>query len=548
MSDYTAHVDSFARDRMPPVALRPWINREPPQFAYPKILNCAVELLDRTSNPGHADRPALHSLRQTWSYRHLQEQVNRIAHVLTDDLGLVPGNRVLLRSFNNPMAVACWLAVAKAGGIVVATMPLLRAGELETIVNKTEAKLALCDQRLATALQACRGRTPSLEQTCLFDGQELHAELEDLMGEKQSSFEPCATGRDDIVVIVFTSGTTGEPKGAMHSHSDIMAITEAFPRAVLKPTPDDIFIGSPPLAFSYGLGSLMAFPLKFGASAVLLESATPDNLIEAIARFKATICCTVPTGYRAILQKLDPASAKRPALPSLRLCASAGEALPLATFEAWQHLTGLPIVDGIGTTEMLNHFISSPVDAIRPGATGKPLPGYQARIVDDAMNTLPAGEVGRLAVRGPTGCCYLDDPRQADYVVNGWNLTGDAFHQDEDGYFWYAARSDDMIVSSGYNIAGPEVEDALLHHPAVAECAVVAAPDKARGAVAKAYIVLSDGRAGDDGLARELQEFVKGRIAPYKYPRAVTFLSELPKTQTGKVQRHRLRALAADTT
>ena len=496
-------------------------------------------------DPAFATRPAFRTVNGVWDYRHLADQARRIARVLVEDLGLVSGNRVLIRSGNNPMAVACWLGIVLAGGISVATMPLLRGGEIATIANRTKARLALCDARLEGELRGCLESCPSLERSCLFDGGESGAgsELELLMAGKTAGFKPVDTAADDIALIAFTSGTTGRPKGAMHAHSDIMAISRAFPRAVLKPTPEDIFIGTPPLAFTFGFGALVVFPLTHGASTVLLESPSPEDLLRAVGEFQATICLTVPTAYRAMLRALEASGAG--GLERLRICASAGEALPLATYEAWLRATGLRIVDGIGSTEMLNHFISTPVDEIRPGATGKPLPGYEAMIVDENMAPLPPGEIGRLAVRGPTGCRYLDDPRQADYVVDGWNLTGDSFRMDDDGYFWFQARSDDMIVSSGYNIAGAEVEDALLHHDAVAECAIVAAPDPGRGHIVKAYVVLADGyRAGAERVL-ELQDFVKARIAPYKYPRAIEFIDELPKTQTGKIQRYRLREDAA---
>jgi len=542
MAGYTAHIDSFARDRLPPRQQWPWLNRQAPDFAFPERLNAGVELLDRTVARGLAGRPALRTGHETWSYARLLDETNRIANVLRQELGLVPGHRVLLRGTNAPMLAAGWLAVLKAGGIAVPTMPLLRAGELALIIEKTQARLALCERRIAGELEAAQGAVPVLERVCCYDGGgESQDELERLMAAQPPDFEAVATAADDIAVILFTSGTTGRPKGAMHTHGDLLAITRSFPRAVLRPRPEDIFIGSPPLAFAYGLGGLLAFPLRYGASVVLLEPTTADGFLEALHRHRATVCLTAPTAYRAMLKELSGADGPARRFAALRLCASAGEALTLATFEAWREATGLAIVDGIGTTEMLNHFISAPPEEVRPGATGKALPGYEAMIVDEAMRPLPDGEVGRLAVRGPTGCRYLDDARQRDYVVDGWNLTGDAFRRDADGYFWYAARTDDMIVSAGYNIAGPEVEEALLRHPAVAECAVVAAADELRGQIAKAFVVPAVGHAGDARLARELQDFVKGCIAPYKYPRAVAFLDALPKTPTGKVQRYLLR-------
>ncbi len=548
MSGYTAHLDSFARDHLPPRALWPDLRFDLPELQYPARLNCAAELLDRAIERGFGDKVAFYSPNQRWTYRELLAHANRIAHVLQGDFGLVPGNRVLLRAANNPMLVACWFAVLKAGGIAVTTMPLLRTRELATIIDKAQIGLALCDERLVEELERARAQAPVCERICTFEGSGLSgakAELERRMAAAAPAFENVATAADDVALIAFTSGTTGKPKGTMHFHRDMLAICDCFPRSTLKPTADDIFIGSPPIGFTFGLGGSVTFPMRVGASAVLLEAAPPDQLMQAIEQFRASVCFTSPTAYRMMQGKVGSFD-----LASLTKCVSAGETLPLATFEAWQQATGLKIIDGIGATEMLHIFISAAGEAIRPGATGRPIPGYQARVVDDAMRPLPPGETGKLAVRGPTGCRYLADERQRDYVRDGWNLTGDAYQVDEDGYFHYQARADDMIISAGYNIAGPEVEDALLEHEAVAECAVVGVPDPVRGQIVKAFVVPRQGIPASDRLREDLQGFVKQRIAAYKYPRALEFVDALPRTETGKVQRFRLRqreACAPDT-
>ncbi len=540
MSGYSAHLDTFARDNLPPRDAWPVFKFDRPELDYPARLNCATELLDKTVAGGCADKPLFHTPHGYWTYGDLLEGANLVAKVLTEDFGLVPGNRVLIRAANNPMFVACWFGIAKAGGIVVATMPLLRSRELAAIMNKAQVGLALCDERLMEELQGAAALAPVCRRICAFNGsgQGRAAELERRMAAKSPDFANLDTAADDTVLIAFTSGTTGKPKGTMHFHRDVMAISDCFPRSILKPSADDIFIGSPPLAFTFGLGGLVTFPLRFGASAVLLEKAPPPLLAEAIARFKATVCVTAPTAYRAML-----AHAADFDLSSLKQCVSAGEHLPKPTFEAWRKVTGIEIIDGIGTTEMLHIFISAAGADIRPGATGKPIPGYQAKVVDDDMNPLPPGEVGRLAVRGPTGCRYLADPRQRDYVVQGWNLTGDAYKMDTDGYFWFQARADDMIISAGYNISGPEVEQALMGHQAVLDCAVIAAPDPERGSIVKAFVIPKSGIQGTPALAKELQDAVKRTIAPYKYPRSIEFVSTLPRTETGKVQRFRLREL-----
>jgi 2-aminobenzoate-CoA ligase len=537
----SAHLDSFARDNLPPRAQWPDFLFGLPELNYPERMNCVTELLDRWPAAGAGDRACLISPAESLSYAQLAERVNRIANALTRDLGLLPGNRVLLRGPNSPMMVAAYLAVIKAGGVVVATMPLLRAKEIAYPIAKAKIRLALCDHLLADEMEKARAQAPDLARV-VYWGSGAPDALEALMAKPSyERFTACDTAVDDVCLIGFTSGTTGEPKGTMHFHRDMLATCDSYGRHVLRAEPSDRFIGSPPLAFTFGLGGLVLFPLRIGAASILIEKAAPDDLLAAIARFGATVCFSAPTAYRAMLGKLGEHD-----IATLRKCVSAGEPLPKATFDAWLAGTGIKILDGIGATEMLHIFIGSPEDEIRPGATGKPVPGYEARVVDaDGVEVAP-NTIGRLAVRGPTGCRYLADNRQRQYVQNGWNITGDTYLMDADGYFWYQARSDDMIVSAGYNIAGPEVESALLAHPAVAECGVVGAPDEERGQIVKAYVVLRPGVTPDAATTRLLQEHVKATIAPYKYPRAVEYVAGLPRTQTGKLQRFELRRMAAD--
>jgi 2-aminobenzoate-CoA ligase len=531
----TAHVDSFCRDALPPPELMPDMRYDSlPELAYPDRLNAAVELLDRRIAAGDGDRTVFHFPGGTWTYRQLLETANRIAHVLVEDLGIVPGNRVLLRGPNNPMMAACWFAVLKAGGVAVTTMPLLRVRELTFIADKAKIRLALTDARVAAECE--QAMTVAGGRAILFNSPEPDS-LEALMAGKPTTFDNCDTAVDDTAMIAFTSGTTGQGKGTMHFHRDVLAACDCFPAYVLKAEADDIFCGSPPLAFTFGLGGILLFPLRIGASTLLLEQASPPHLLRGIAEHRATVVFTAPTAYRAMTELV-----KTVDISSLRKCVSAGETLPKATFERWKEATGLEIIDGIGSTEMLHMFISSSGAEIRPGATGKVVPGYEARVIDDAGNTVPPGTIGHLAVRGPTGCRYLDNlERQRVYVQNGWNLPGDSYIQDAEGYFWYQARTDDMIISGGHNISGPEVEAVLLDHPAVAECGVVGAPDEIRGNIVKAYLVLRADFTPGPELVKELQDFVKAEIAPYKYPRAIEFLDSLPRTATGKLQRFRLR-------
>ncbi|MCC0030332.1 MAG: AMP-binding protein [Brucellaceae bacterium] len=532
----TGHTDTFARDNLPPQSAWPDILLD--GFDYPEWMNAGYELTDAMVAKGFGDRTALIGNGRMRTYKELSDWTNRIAHALVDDYGLEPGNRVLIRSANNPAMVAVWLAATKAGAVVVNTMPMLRAGELSKIIDKAEISLALCDTRLMDELVACAKDSKHLDTVIGFDGTANHdAELDRLALGKPVRFEAVRTGRDDVALLGFTSGTTGEPKATMHFHRDLLIIADGYAKEVLGVTPDDVFVGSPPLAFTFGLGGLAVFPLRFGAAATLLEQATPPNMVEIIQTYKATICFTAPTAYRAMLAAMEEGAD----LSSLRAAVSAGETLPAPVYEQWMQKTGKPMLDGIGATEMLHIFISNRFGDSRPACTGRPVAGYEARIVDADMNELPRGEVGKLAVRGPTGCRYLADKRQSDYVRDGWNLTGDSFVQDEEGYFHFAARSDDMIVSSGYNIAGPEVEAALLAHAAVAECAVIGVPDEARGQIVQAHVVLAEGFAADEATVLRLQNHVKETIAPYKYPRSVVFTETLPKTQTGKIQRFRLR-------
>jgi 2-aminobenzoate-CoA ligase len=537
-ANHTAHVDSFARDHLPPPDQWPEFIFARPELQYPERLNCVGNFLDRWVVEGRGDAPCIFSPGLNYTYRELQQLVNRIANVLVDKLCLVTGGRVLLRSANNPMMVATYLAVLKAGGIVVATMPLLRAKELAYPIQKARIELALCDGKLADEMEKAKAAAPELKRI-VYWGAGQPGSLEALIADASPEFAAVDTASDDICLIAFTSGTTGEPKGTMHFHRDMLAVCDGYARNVLRASPEDRFIGSAPLAFTFGFGGVL-FPMHIGASFVVLERAGPDDLPVAIERYKATVCFTAPTSYRAMIGKIGGHD-----ISSLRKCVSAGETLPKGTFDAWLKATGIKLMDGIGATEMLHIFISAVEDEIRPGATGKPVPGYEAKIVDDEGHDVPAGTVGGLAVRGPTGCRYLADERQRKYVQNGWNVTGDTYVMDDDGYFWYQSRSDDMIVSAGYNIAGPDVEAALLTHQAVAECGVVGAPDEARGMIVKAYVVLASGVAGDDALATELQNHVKREIAPYKYPRAIEFVTQLPKTETGKLKRFALRQIAA---
>jgi 2-aminobenzoate-CoA ligase len=529
----SAHVDTFARDNLPPRELQPEYLFDLPGLDFPGQLNCATELLDKRVAAGEGERPCVQAPGgPRWTYADLLDHANRIAHVLVEDLGVVPGNRVLLRSPNNPMMAACWFAVMKVGAIAVATMPLLRAKELATIVDKAQVSHAVCDPRLAEELREAAARGPFLRSIMLFD------ELESAMTRHPASFTNVDTAADDTCILAFTSGTTGVPKATMHFHRDVMAICACFPPHVLRARADDVFTGSPPMAFTFGLGGLLLFPMSIGASTVLIERPTPEALLEAIVAHGATVLFIAPTSYRVL-------AAHGPQLrqSALRKCVSAGEFLPPSTRALWKEATGIEIIDGIGSTELLHIFISADEAHARPGATGRAIPGYVAQVVDDDGRPVPPNTVGRLAVKGPTGCRYLADERQQSYVKDGWNYTGDAYLMDDDGYFHYQSRTDDMIVSAGYNIGAPEVEDALLAHPKVAECGVIGVADESRGQVVKAYVVLKPGHAGDEATVKELQDFVKQTIAPYKYPRAVAFVDALPRTETGKLQRFKLKSL-----
>jgi 2-aminobenzoate-CoA ligase len=530
----SAHLDTFCRDRLPPPDQWPEFRFGLPELNYPERLNCAVELLDVTAARVGYGRPCLLSATETWNYGKTIRRTNQLARVLTEDFGLRPGNRVLLRGPNSPWLAAAWLAVVKAGGVAVTTMALLRAREIATIVGLTEPSLAICDHRFAADLAA---GAPTL--TALLYGDDKPDDLTARCAAKDDGFAVVGTAADDVAMLASTSGTTGQPKVAMHFHRDVLATCDTFSRYLIKPRPDDVFTGTPPLGFTYGLGGLLLFPLRAGASSLLIERATPAELADAIAAHGVTVLSTAPTAYRAML-----AAGKAPALKNLQRCVSAGEHLPKSVWEEFREATGIAIIDGIGSTEMLHIFIAAADRDIRPGSTGKAVPGYRATILDEDGNEVPAGQPGRLAVQGPTGCRYLSDERQRNYVQHGWNITGDTYVRDTDGYYWFQARSDDMIISAGYNIAGPEVEEALLGHPDVLEVAVVGAPDPDRGMIVQAFVVLCEGVTPDAAKATELQEFAKKSIAPYKYPRTVEFVTELPKTISGKTQRYRLRQMA----
>ncbi len=543
----SSHTDTFARDRLPPADQWPLFVFDRPELSYPERINVASELVDANILRNHGHRPALHGCNQsgsfTWTYKQLQQKVDQIAHVLINDMGLVSGARLLLRGANSPMTAACWLAGIKAGLIMVPTMPLLRSSELQKIIDKAQISAAICVSSLANELAHCldathEHHTPCLKQVIHFESTSSNACLEEKMSNYTEPFVAHPTSRDDVCLIAFTSGTTGVPKGTVHFHRDILAMSDLFPRHVLHMNENDVVCGTPPLAFTFGLGGLLTFPLRYGASTVLIEKYTPQSLLETIAQHEATQCYTAPTFYRQMATL-----AHQYNLSSLQHPISAGEALPSSTRELWKQSTGIEITDGIGGTEMIHIYIASSGKTVKPGFLGCPVPGYEARVVDEHMNTLPPGTPGRLAVRGPTGCRYLDDPRQSEYVKNGWNLPGDTFEMDEQGYFKYLARNDDMIVSAGYNIASPEVESALIQHPAVAECGVIGLPDVERGQIVTAFVVLKTTHSCSTQMVENLQQFVKDNFAPYKYPRKIIFVNELPRTETGKIQRFKLHQL-----
>lgn len=533
----SAQSDRFVHERLPEAGQLPTMRYDLPELQLPGQLNLVQVLLDRAADKGWADRPMLRSPRLTLTYAEARQRVDRICRVLTEDFGMAPGNRVLLRGGNSIGLALAWLAVVKAGGVAVATMPLLRARELGDIIDKAQPTLALCDARLLDELEMARIDRPVLQTVVPFNGADEPGSLAVLAAAKDGDFAACPTSADDIALLAFTSGTTGKPKAAIHSHRDVLAACEAWPRHVLKATPDDIVIGSPPLAFTFGLGGLLVFPMWAGASVYFHDGPyTPESLVRTIHEVGATICYTAPTFYRAAAP-----FARELGIGKLRISVSAGEGLPDATRQLWKQASGLEMLDGIGATEMFHIFISSAGQDIRRGAIGKVVPGYAAKVVDDEGNEVPHGTIGKLAVVGPTGCRYLEDARQANYVKDGWNYPGDAFVQDADGYFFYQARADDMIITAGYNVGGPEVEDALLKHPAVAECGVIGKPDEERGMIVKAYCVLKSGHAGDAVMVKTLQDHVKATIAPFKYPREIEFVAALPRTETGKLQRFRLR-------
>ncbi|RIX78392.1 AMP-binding protein [Acidovorax cavernicola] len=539
----SAQVDRFVHDRLPPPEQLPVFRYDLPELQFPDQLNLVEELLDKAVAKGFGDKPMLRSPAGVLTYAQAGVEVNRIAQVLIEDLGLVPGNRVLLRGGNSVWMALSWLAVVKAGLIAVATMPLLRAKELGEIIEKSQPVAALCEGRLLEELVTAQQAHPVLATVIAFNQPDAPDSLSARAAGKSGVFRACPTAADDIALLAFTSGTTGKPKAPVTTHRDVVAMCQTWPRHVLRARSDDIVVGTPPLAFTFGLGGLLIFPMWAGASVYFPEGAfSPEALVKLINEVGATICYTAPTFYRQMAPFV-----RQHGAPSLRICVSAGEALPDATRQLWKETTGIEMLDGIGGTEVFHIYISAAGDDVRRGAVGKAVPGFTAKVVDDDGNEVPRGTVGKLALQGPVGCRYLDDPRQAAYVKNGWNYPGDSFVQDDDGYFFYQARADDMIITAGYNVGGPEVEDALLKHPAVAECGVIGKPDTDRGMIVKAFCVLKPGNTGDAAMVKALQDHVKATIAPFKYPREIEFVTALPRTETGKLQRFKLRQLNSET-
>ncbi|MEA3038041.1 MAG: 2-aminobenzoate-CoA ligase [Sphingomonadales bacterium] len=527
----SAHIDTFVRDRLPSFDAQPEFLFDLPELHYPERLNGAVELI----GTGPAEALAVVNDAGAWTYGEMRDLSDRIARLLVEEEGLLPGNRVLLRGANGALLFAAWLGVLKAGGILVTTMPLLRSGEIATLIERARVHHAIVDESCLGDFMAAADSTGLIRSLLVYRGDSGGGPLEARLERVAPGFAPCDTHRDDVAMIAFTSGTTGTPKGCVHYHRDLLAPADSFARYVLRPEPGERWTCSAPIAFTFGLGMILLFPWRFAGTAATIAQPGPKALLEAVAKHRVNRLATAPTAYKAMLPLLGEHD-----ISSLQHCVSAGEHLPAATWQAWKEATGIAIVDGIGATEMMHIFISAAGDEIRPGATGKAVPGYRACVLGDGGQPLASG-TGRLAVKGPTGCRYFDDPRQADYVQHGWNVTGDTYRQDEEGYFWFVARSDDMIVSAGYNIAAPEVENALYAHPAVQECAVVGVPCEARGRKVKAFVVVAPGHDAGEALARALQEHVKAQIAPYKYPREMEFVAALPKTATGKLQRFQLR-------
>ncbi|OEV04513.1 AMP-binding protein [Streptomyces oceani] len=550
----SAHTDTFARDQLPPADQWPQLRWELPELRYPDRLNCGAELLDTTIERHGTERPAFVHAEGTWTYGELRTRVDRIAHVLTGELGVRPGNRVLLRGPTTPQLAACWLAVMKAGAVAVTVLAAQRPHELRTICEIARVSHALCDVSALDDLT--KADAPGL-RIVPYGG----ASPDDLLCRAEGRperFTAIPTAADDVALIAFTSGTTGRPKGCMHFHRDVLAIADTFSARVLRPRADDVFAGSPPLGFTFGLGGLVVFPLRAGAATVLQQWHGTEELLAAVGRHRVSVLFTAPTAYRGILAKLttegtgggestDDGGEPAYDISSLRRCVSAGENLPAGTWQEWHERTGLKLIDGIGATEMLHIFISAADDTIRPGTTGVPVPGFEARVVEeDGTTPVPDGVPGLLAVRGPVGCRYLADERQREYVRGGWNLTGDTYVREPGGYFRYVARADDMIISAGYNIAGPEVEGALLRHPDVLEAAVVGRPDERRGQSVVAHVVLRAGVTRGEARSEELRDFVRAELSPYKCPREIVFAEALPRTPTGKLQRFRLRAAGSD--
>ena len=541
-TSYSAQTDRFVHDRLPPLQARAQMHYALPELRIADQANLVDVLFGHIEAQKWMEKPFLRSDRITLTYADANERINRIAQVLTGDFGLIPGNRVLLRGGNSVGMALAWLGVVKAGLIAVATMPLLRAKELGEVIEKAQINFALCDASLMDELNIARAQTGILTTIVPFNVMNEPGSLAVLSAQKDGNFEPCQTAADDVAMMAFTSGTTGKPKAVVHTHRDVLAACQAWPHHVLQARPEDIVMGSPPLAFTFGLGGLLLFPFSVGASVYFSSIPyTPEAMVKLINETHATIVYTAPTFYRQMA-----IFAKQLCTPSLRICVSAGEALPDATRQLWKDATGIEMLDGIGATEMFHIFISSKPDEVRRGAIGKVVPGYTAKVVNDEGVEVPPGTFGKLAVIGPTGCKYLDDPRQSKYVKNGWNYPGDVFMLDADGYFFYQSRDDDMIITSGYNVGGPEVEDALMQHPAVAECGVIGLPDAERGMVVKAFVVLKSGIAQNEACVKLLQDHVKATLAPFKYPRQIEFLNKLPRTETGKLQRFKLRSASED--
>jgi benzoate-CoA ligase len=514
----------------------------PPEIVIPDRFNATAYFVDRIVEEGHGARTAILCGDQAISYQEVLAEVNRAGNALLE-LGVEIENRVALLLLDCPEFAYAFFGAIKIGAVPVPINTLLKPQDYGYLLRDSRARALIVSAELLSSVESILPTLERMRHVVVVGEAARYASFAQLLQRQAADLEAADTCKDDVAFWLYTSGTTGMSRAAVHLQHDMVYCSRLYADSILNIGPEDRTFSIAKLYFAYGLGNALYCPFAVGASTVFFPGRPmPEAVFTTVKRYRPTLFFGVPTAYAAMLHAAEQGAEAD--FSSVRLCVSAGEPLPAGLYRRWLDRFGVEILDGIGSTEVLHIFLSNRPGSVRPGSSGLPVPGYEAQIVDDDGATVGPGEIGNLMVRGDSTCAYYWNKHDASrrQIAGEWIRTGDKYHTDEDGYFWYDGRSDDMLKAGGIWVSPTEVEGVIVEHPAVLECAVVGAEDEERLVKPKAYVVLKDGAQAADGLVLEIQELVKGRLAPYKYPRWIEFVDDLPKTATGKIQRYKLRS------